>query len=86
MTDSALHSAGAALAGRRLLGAGSDEDSDADDAVDDGQRLSKHERRTRAMQERIAAMEAAAMSEKDWFMRGETQAGAHLSSFDSAAV
>ncbi len=27
------------------------------------------------MQERIAAMEAAAMSEKDWFMRGETQAG-----------
>jgi hypothetical protein len=29
-----------------------------------------------SLQERIAAMEAAAMSAKDWFMRGETQAGA----------
>ncbi len=59
-----------------------------DDAEDGGgsgrsDGLSKHQRRTAAMQAHIAAMEAAAVGDKDWFLRGEAQAGAHLLRFSS---
>lgn len=62
-------------------------DSDGDNAGGEGSEddeeenvtgLSKHERRTAAMRARIAAMEQAAIGDKDWFMRGEAQAGASL--------
>ena len=50
--------------------------SDEDDGGAGAGGLSKHQRRTAAMQARIAAMEAAAVGDKDWFLRGEAQAGA----------
>lgn len=56
----------------RPAGAEASEEDEEDDALG----LSKHERRTAAMQARIAAMEEAAIGDKDWFMRGEAQAGA----------
>ena len=43
---------------------------------------SKHERRQAALAARIAALEAANMAEKDWFMRGEAKAGKLTSSTD----
>lgn len=52
------------------------DDGDEGDGVEgDAPGLSKHEKRTAAMRSRIAAMEAAAIGDKDWFMRGEAQAG-----------
>ncbi|BDA50529.1 probable U3 small nucleolar ribonucleoprotein protein MPP10 at C-terminar half [Coccomyxa sp. Obi] len=38
--------------------------------------LSTHERRMARMAERVRALEAENMGDKDWFMRGETSAGA----------
>ncbi|CAL8464926.1 g4461 [Coccomyxa elongata] len=38
--------------------------------------LSTHERRMARMTERVRALEAENMGDKDWFMRGETSAGA----------
>lgn len=37
--------------------------------------LSTHERRMARMAERVRALEAENMGDKDWFMRGETSAG-----------
>ncbi|KAK9823286.1 hypothetical protein WJX72_001624 [[Myrmecia] bisecta] len=41
-----------------------------------GEPLSAHERRLQRMQQRIERLQEAAMGEKDWFMRGEADAGA----------
>ena len=37
--------------------------------------LSTHERRMARVAERVRALEAQNMGDKDWFMRGETSAG-----------
>ncbi|EIE20541.1 Mpp10-domain-containing protein, partial [Coccomyxa subellipsoidea C-169] len=39
-------------------------------------RLSTHERRMARMAERVQALEAQNMGDKEWFMRGEAKAGA----------
>lgn len=54
---------------------GEDGDSDGDEGGEGATGLSKHERRTAAMKARIAVMEQAAIGDKDWFMKGEAQAG-----------
>lgn len=64
------------LPARAEGGAAQLHDSDEDDGGGGGEGgLSKHQRRTAVMQARIAAMEAAAVGDKDWFLRGEAQAG-----------
>ena len=63
---------------------GNDADMPSEDDEEDGAASgrepaapqSKHERRQAALAARIAALEAANMAEKDWFMRGEAKAGA----------
>lgn len=37
--------------------------------------MSAHERRMARMRERVAKLEASALAQRDWFLRGEAQAG-----------
>ena len=37
--------------------------------------MSAHERRMARMRERVAKLEASSLAERDWFLRGEANAG-----------
>lgn len=57
-----------------------EEDADGGPVGAAGGKLSAHEQRVARMAQRARRLEEENMGEKDWFMRGETKAGACLSS------